>query len=216
MFYMSWLTDIRSRWGPVATPVLIAGLALAAVSLIMTLAAHINYLVAEPGVAQAHADVWGTLAIVMATASVGLLVLARTRAGDQQQLWGQTTDLAVATGLSALSIVFALIILIVGLDERVDAANSWLNFALAWSFVTLGWLVVSRPVPREWDTQRGAVIGGTILAVTAVFAVVGLSTGLGSEFDDYVHGASWLGLAWVGAIVGIGWLFGLRPSEKPS
>lgn len=210
---LDWLNDMASRWGGVATSYLMGGAALAAVALIMALAAHINYLVAERGIEQVHADIWLTVSFVIVLAAVGSLALGRTSA-EGRPASANIGDLWVGIGLSGMAGMSAFVGLILGLDERFDAMASWMSFALVWAFVALGWLLVSRPVPREWTFQRGAAIGGAFLGAAALFALIGLAVGLGDDFGDFIRGQSWLQFALTGAVLGIGWLFGLRPQEQ--
>jgi len=208
MVSLDWLSDMASRWRRAATPPLVWGGVLAVLSLIVALAAHISYLVAEPGIEQAHADIWFRVADVLVISAVGVLVLGR------MGLEGQKTpphedDLRVAAGLSTLTMVFAFVGLLLGLDDRVDAADSWFSYAEIWAFASLGWLLVSRPVP----SPRGGAIGGGLLAISGLFTLIGLATGMSDSPEDYVTGSSWTGFGIRTAVVGLGWLFGLRPRE---
>lgn len=203
------LTSAGERWGVVTPLWLLAAAALAALAILIVTIAHIAYLVADDGLEQAHAAIWQVFASVLVLGCVGALFLARAEAEGKGTRF-ESTDLGIAVGLSAATGLFALISLVLGLDDRFDAMDSWGSFAQVWAFAALACLLVSRPVPPEWPMRRGEVVGLGLFAGAAFSALIGVATGMGDDFGAFTSGATWLTLATVLAILGVGWLAGVR------
>ena len=101
--------------------------------------------------------------------------------------------------------MFASVAVSIGLgDEDLIKMGAWATFAQVWALLTLGWLAFTRPLDARTSQLFGAVGSGLAVLV----GIIGLSTGLGDDYIDYSHGASWLNMGIGFSFPGVGALLG--------
>ena len=203
---------------PFAVPTsaqLLAGAGLIVLSLCVSLAGHIVYLTADPSDGfedYLHGIVLLVVALALVLMGLGLLWWWRQVATENQIISTQA-DRATAFGLSFLTAAMATVGLILGLDERLDAMTSWMQFAFTWGFVSFAFLLIARPIPEEWGAQRGDLVGLGFYALTVLLLMPAMVQGLGGESSG-IKGYSWAFAAMIMALLGTGWLFALPPSRQ--
>ena len=135
--------SVRERWGVEQGPVLIGGLALAAIALLISIPAVVSYLIAGDAdtLQKLDAATWLQLALGLAIGGAALLLLARW----QSAVHGSTVewpnpDLSVGLGIAGFTALFSLLGLFKGLDDSFDAQNAWFRFAyVSPSWPLAGW-----------------------------------------------------------------------------
>jgi hypothetical protein len=158
-----------------------------------------------------HGTIWLGLSSALVLVAVGWAAAAREQL-KEPSLWSPGTDLAVAAATALLALVFGFVTLGVSLSWESSSTmgiGAWATFAQLWAFAALAWLALSRPLDRRTSHVMAAIGGGLAL----LFSVIGLSTGLGDNVQDFVHGAGWLTLAGIWATVATGSLFGYSRPE---
>ncbi len=211
------LADARARWGIQQTPYFVGAILLAGLALLIGTIAHISYLTASSSAVnkQLNDAVWLTTANALALAAAVLsLVVRREAVAPPPASDARNPDFRVGLGLIGMTILFAFVGVVVGMSGRFDAALSWERYAQIFAFFTLGWLIISRPVPAALVTvssiSLGFVTGGAILVAVAIGQVMGLS----NSNDTYTGGISWQALAVSALVLELGWFLGMRPKGE--
>jgi zinc-ribbon domain len=195
----SWWGDVRQRAPfltlPVAGGAALAGLALLIgfVGVVVTSASSSN---------KASGATLTNFGMVLAAIAVALVVLDRAGSKVEPPVWRPA--IFVGGGILAVGALFSLIGLVKAYDfgpEAFDGYWAWLPFGATFALIGAGFGHLMRPVPALPAKIFAASTGGVAL----VLALVGLGTGLGSDFTvSYIpHGVPWLSWALVWAIVAI-------------
>jgi hypothetical protein len=196
-------SEVTRLWPMISRPAIVAvSLALAAL-----VVGFIGLLLATTADGDDANALQGPIVLLLGTLLAGLavVVVAAARVPEERAI---REDLATAIGgaFALAAVVFALVGLVKSHADEVSAfdAGAWFTFATACAFLALGWLLYSRPLASSLSWT--AALGGAVLA--AVFGLVGLSLGLGDDFDGYVAGVGWLSFAAVWVLLALAAAFG--------
>ncbi len=158
-----------------------------------------------------HGSIWLDLGIVLEGGAFALFAAARGRRAVPPWV-ASTSRLAAAAG-AVLTLVFAIVALAVVYGdltaEDLADGGAWAGFSGAWTTFVLGWLTWCRPLSRREGVGAAVVFG--VLGV--LFALVGLTTGLGDDFEDGLRGEQWLFVATVVTTLAAGALLGRSPEH---
>jgi hypothetical protein len=196
-------SEVTRLWPSVSRPSIVAvGLAVAAL-----VVGFIGLLLATTADGDGANALQGPIVLLLGTLLAGLAVVV-VAAGRIPEERAVRDDLAIAIGgaLALAAVVFALVGLIKSHADEVAAfdAGAWFTYATACAFLALGWLLYSRPLASSlaWT----AALAAAVLAF--VFGLVGLSLGLGADFDGYLAGVGWLSFASVWVLLALAAAFG--------
>jgi len=212
-----WGQELARLWSQVGSGQLLTAAILAVLALVFGVLGLQMALAGEGfSSGEFHGTIWLGLSSVLILAAVGWAAVAREQLKGAS-LWSLGTDLAIAAATAGLALVFGFVTLGVSLSWDVQYGSTfstmnigaWATFAQLWAFAVLGWLALSRPLDRRTSHVTAAIGGGLAL----LFSVIGLSTGLGDNVEDFVHGAGWLTLAGIFATVATASLFGYSRPE---
>ena len=208
------LAEVRARWGIQQTPYFVGVMVLAGLALLIGTIAHISYLTAGSTDANKQLDdgVWLTMATALAFAAAVLALVVRREAGPPPRASdARNPDFRIALGLAGMTILFAFVGVVIGMNGRVDAALSWERYAQIFAFFALGWLIISRPVPEVMGTVNSITVGFIAGGAILVALVIGQIMGLSHNNDSYTGGISWQALAISALVLLLGWFLGMQP-----
>jgi hypothetical protein len=209
----AYLTQMRERWGLDATAYFTATLILAGLAIVLGSIAHAVLLTAGENDFDKQSDfsVWLTTANALALASLVTAVLVRNNArSDPVETDVRSLDFRIALGLAALTIIFALIGVILGMDGRGTASGSWERYASLFAFVEATWLALSKPVPALVGSVKAETVGMIAGVVAIVMLLVGQIQGLSNDVDSFFGGIAWQAMAVSILLLDLGWFLGMR------
>jgi hypothetical protein len=200
------------RWNVARSGILIAAFVLALLAFLVATFANISYLSAGDidSNQKFDAQIWFNLALGAAIAAAALLILVRWQSGRPGAASMDSPDFRVGMAMAGLVALFCLAGLFKGFDDSFDAQDSWFNYARVFAFLTIGWLVISRPIPQAVAGMSSVTIGLLIVAVGAGALVLGQFMGLSDDFSTFVTGVSFQSLGVVAMFLALGWFLGLE------
>lgn len=215
------LGEIQARWAVSNQSLLLLMLVLLAGAIAVGTFGLISYLGADESdlLKQLHAGFWLDASGILALAGAAVAVLVRVSSGPREENRSEA-DLLILYVLAGATAAFTIVVLVMGMSDRLDTTLAWASYSGLFGLITIAWSAVARPVPPVIQSGLSSeMVGWILLAVAGVAGVVGLALGQGDDIfndagdglgGDFLSGASWLQLSSNAAVLAFAWFLGMQ------
>lgn len=184
---------------PLLTPTTAGAAALAGLGLLF---GFIGLIVTSSGSNKITGATLSSFGLVLTVLAVALVAVDTGGRRVDPRQWRPA--LFIGAGLAGAALLFSLIGAVKAAGDGFDSFDgywSWLPFGTNFAFLCIGWLLLMRPAPQ----MLARIFVGATAGMAAIFALVGLATGIGAGISFYgvPHGAEWFAWAVVWGVLAI-------------